>query len=120
MLLRAVLPLQVKAQTDRNWPILDLDGNPYVTADGEPRYPTSEEVDQDLRRTGLPINLIKLNFVQLRRSQGMSAAEAMRLEGLNSRLEPLDCENSHPKDAAGDDDEPHTNPPAPSTKESGS
>jgi hypothetical protein len=85
MLLRAVLPLQLKARTNEYWPILDADGNPYLTADGEPRYPTCDEILESL---------------------GISAAEAMRAAGSNSRLERLpEIEGSdvyRPEDAGGD------------------
>jgi hypothetical protein len=124
MLLRAVLPLQLKARTNENRAELDADGNPYLTADGEPRYPTYEETLEDARKRGLPVNLMKLDFVQLLRSKGASAAHAMRAARLNSRLELMPFDTSEiydPKHAGGDVDEPHTNPlPVPSTKETGS
>ncbi len=114
MLLRAVLPLQLKSRTDDNWPIRDADGNPYLTADGEPRYPTTEEVWEDARRVGLPLNLMRLEEVQELRSKGMSAAEAMRAAGLNSRLERLpQIEGSDDylsEDAGGDVVELQANP----------
>ncbi len=111
MLLRAVLPLQLKSRTDENWPIRDADGNPYLTADGKPRYPTSEEVREDCRRVGLPLNLIRIEEVQELRRKGMSAAEAMRAAGLNSRLEKVE-------DVDDDDDiGPQTNQLPPSSTE---
>lgn len=114
MLLRAVLPLQLKSRTNDNWPIRDADGNPYLTADGEPRYPTSEELLENSRRAGLPVNLMRLEEVQELRSEGMSAAEAMRAAGLNSRLERLpQIEGSDDylsEDAGGDVVELQTNP----------
>jgi hypothetical protein len=114
MLLRAVLRLQLKSRTNENWPILDTDGKPYLTADGEPRYPTSEELLEEARRVGLPVNLIRIEEVQQRRSKGMSAAEAMRAAGLNSRLERLpqieEWDDYCREDAGGDVVELQTNP----------
>jgi len=96
------------------WRWNHADGNPYLTADGEPRYPTSEELLEESRRAGLPVNLIKIEEVQELRSEGMSAAEAMRAAGLNSRLERLpQIEGSDDylsEDAGGDVVELQTNP----------
>jgi hypothetical protein len=119
MLLRAVLPLQLKSRTKESWQQLDADGKPYLTADGKPRYAEPEEVLEKARRLGLPANLMKLDSVQQLRSKGMSAAEAMRAEGLNSRLErvPHQIERSDDfrrEDAGGDVVEPQTNPLSPS------
>jgi hypothetical protein len=93
MLLRAVLPLQIKSKTNEDWRDLKPDGTPYVTADGEPRYKTYEEIFEErlalAREHGMPVGFIELEQVQRLRSKGMSASEAMRCCGLNSKLEHL-------------------------------
>lgn len=93
MLLRAVLPLQIKAKASEYRRDRKPDGTPYLTADGEPRYPTYEEIfEQRLalaREKGMPVGFIELEEVQRLRSEGVSASEAMRRCGLNSKLEHL-------------------------------
>jgi hypothetical protein len=110
MLLRAVLPLQIKSKTNENWRDLKADGTPYLTADGQPRYPTYKEIFEEklawARQTGVPVGFIELEEVQRLRSEGMSASEAMRCCGLNSKLEHLPGwpapDRLLPKDAISD------------------
>jgi hypothetical protein len=124
MLLRAVLPLQIKSSSNEDWRYFRADGTPYLDEDGKPRYPTYKEVLEKrlelARQKRHPVGLIELEEVQILRSKGMSAADALQHVGLNAKLEHLPgwprpaLDVRRPacrEDPVPDSSAPSTNPP---------
>ncbi len=77
MLLRAVLPLQIKEE---------IRNRRYYS--NEPvRYPTTAEIREKMRQLGMPVLLRRLEPVVRLMREGKSASEALQAVGLNARLE---------------------------------
>jgi hypothetical protein len=82
-LLRSVLALQINSKTF--YANNNLRRRPD---DLEPvRYPTREEILEEFRKRGMPVNFIKLEPVQELRKSGFSASDALEMSGLNAKLE---------------------------------
>ncbi len=82
MLLRAVLPLQMKAITTEQ-------RKKYITPDGKPIFRDMEKIEQGLRENGWPVLLMRLEPAINAVRSGMSPSDAMLFAGLNSRLERI-------------------------------
>jgi hypothetical protein len=83
MLLRAVLPLQVKSTNAEQW-------RKHIGPDGKPIFRDREKLEQELQDDGWPVALMKLQPVVDEVRAGTSPAVALLRAGLNSRLERID------------------------------
>jgi hypothetical protein len=80
-LLRAVLPLQVNSDAQNS-------DEPRPLDEVEPLGNlTRQEILEELRNRGYPVNFIKLEYVQQLRKDGFSASDALFWSGLNTKLE---------------------------------
>jgi hypothetical protein len=79
MLLRAVLPLQVKSLNAEQW-------KQDISPDGKPIF---RDIEQELHEAGLPTLLMRLEPVVQEIRNGTSPAVALVHAGLNSRVERI-------------------------------
>jgi hypothetical protein len=82
MLLRAVLPLQVKSTNTEQW-------KKHIGPDGKPIFRDFKKLEQELRDAGWPVLLMRLEPAVNDIREGISPSVALLRAGLNSRVERI-------------------------------